>query len=610
MMESPHAARSPLAHRWTIPAIVAAVVCLLYAGTLVFGFVYDDNFQIVDNAWLTSARYIPRYFTLHVWAFAGVSGVYWRPVFLLWLFVQRAIFGVAPAGWHAANILMHGAATLLVFMLARRLTGDRATAAVVALIFGIHPALLESVAWVSGVSDPLLAVLLIPAFLFYLDWRELRSGRALALSAGFYALALMAKEPAIMLLPIIAAHALIYGPGGPPFRPVSGVPSARRFCARWGAWTEGRDVAHRMRDVFAAVLPYLPLTAAYLVFHAVVFGRANYVGSPATPWNNLLTIPALLAFYLKLLVWPAPISPEYDLRLVTRFSLPQVVLPSVIVAAAIALLWFWARRLGSQHDARKRLVYFAAVWMFLLLVPVLYIKPLDPFDFAHVRYLYLPCIGFALLVATAIRTIPADGWTIAGLPTRQFGAALIIVLALGAANLVQQVHWASNLLLFTRGVDIAPHNPTGLTNLGIEFGKREQYPKAIALMQRALHENPLDWHANFSLGYTYLILGRTSEAESLIEKAVRSHPADADPDQWAYLGMAALRLGDLTKAEWAVRNAVQRKPEVARYHHALALILEQEKRTAEAAAEFRETLNYDPGNADARSRLAKLQAQP
>src|SRR5512147_2429668 len=124
MQESVSPSRSPLEHHWALPAVIGAAVSLLYAGTLVFGFVYDDNFQIVNNDWLTSARYITRFFTSHVWTFAGVSGVYWRPLFLLWLFVQHAAFGVSPLGWHAATVLMHACATLLVFALARRLTAD------------------------------------------------------------------------------------------------------------------------------------------------------------------------------------------------------------------------------------------------------------------------------------------------------------------------------------------------------------------------------------------------------------------------------------------------------------------------------------------------------
>jgi Flp pilus assembly protein TadD len=576
--------RPSLEHRWTIPAAVGAAACLLYAGTVVFGFVYDDNFQIVDNTWLTSVHYLPRYFTSHVWAFAGISGAYWRPLFLLWLFVQRSLFGLTPAGWHATTILMHATATMLVFALAQRLARDRAIALVAAIIFGVHPALLESVAWVSGVSDPLLAVVLIPAFLYYLDWRETSSGRALWTSLAFFVLALMAKEPAVMLLPLVGVHAWIY--------------------------RKPTDTAGRTDAVVHALLPYLAPAGIYLAFHAILFGRVTYAPSPATAANTLLTIPSLLAFYLKLLAWPAPISPEYGMRVVEGLSARQVLVPALLLLAVFAVLWLWARSLDRIDEARACLIRFATAWMLLPLLPVLYVKPLDAFDFAHARYLYLSCIGFAMLVAAAVRMIPADDRQIAGLPTRQFGAALLLVLALAAANLVQQVYWASNIVLFSRGVAVAPHNPTGLTNLGIEYGKRQQYPRAIELMQSALRENPLDWHANFSLGYTYFMVGRPAEAEPLIERAIQLRGGEADPDQWAYLGLTALRLGDLAKAESAVRNAIRRRPEVPRYHHALALILEQQNRGAEAAAEFQETLKYDPANEDARTRLTHLQARP
>ena len=75
---------------------------------------------------------------------------------------------------------------------------------IAALIFGLHPALIESVAWISGVTDPLLAVCLVPAFLAFLNWREGRAPRWLAASLVLYALALMSKEPAIVLGPLIS----------------------------------------------------------------------------------------------------------------------------------------------------------------------------------------------------------------------------------------------------------------------------------------------------------------------------------------------------------------------------------------------------------------------
>jgi protein O-mannosyl-transferase len=581
--------RPLLSHPLVVPGVICALVALVYIGTLRFGFVYDDLSQIVDNPWLTSARYIPRFFSSHVWAFADIAGVYWRPLFLLWLFLNRALFALHPAGWHATTVLMHAAATALVFVLAQRLTQRRDIAAITALIFGLHPALIESVAWVSGVSDPLLAVVLIPAFLFYLDGRQSR--RARVYSMLFYVLALTAKEPAVMLLPLVAVHAWIF-------------PPAEHDSAN----AAHSDFSQRLRRSLYAVAPYIPLTVVYIIFHMLLMSHVDYSHSPVTPVNNLLTVPMLLAWYLRLLVWPAPISPDYEIRLVQSFGIKTVLAPALLLIAVTVLFLYWTRRrtaLDPETENQRRVLRFAAAWTFLPLFPVLYLKTLAGFDFLHPRYLYLPCMGFGLIVAIALGRIRSGSRTIISMPALRAALVAIIVVALAASTAAQQVHWASNLLLFARGLQVAPHNPVALTSLAIELGKRKQYDKTIALLNESRREDPDSWHTIFSLGYTYYVLGRYAEAEPLIEKALSLHPVDADADQWAYLGMTEMRLSNLPKAEWALRNALRRRPDRAYYHHALALILEQENRPDAAAAEFRETLKYDPANADALRRLQK-----
>ncbi|MBZ5567519.1 MAG: tetratricopeptide repeat protein [Acidobacteriia bacterium] len=155
---------------------------------------------------------------------------------------------------------------------------------------------------------------------------------------------------------------------------------------------------------------------------------------------------------------------------------------------------------------------------------------------------------------------------------------------------------------------IGPDNPTALTGLGIEYGKRERYPEAIQLFQRALAIDSTDWHPNFSLGYTYFVLGRYAEAEPLIARAVSLNPWGADPDQFAYLGLVEMKLGDLPKAEAAIRQAATRQPGREQFRYALGLIYEQEGELAEAAHEFKATVDINPNNADARARLARAQA--
>jgi tetratricopeptide (TPR) repeat protein len=559
------------------------MVLLVYAGAVRFDFVYDDQSQILQNPWLTSFAYLPRYFTSHVWAFAHITGSYWRPLFLIWLLIHRVAFGAHPMMWHLDSVLLHVAATGFVYLLARRLTRDRVAGMIAALIFGLHPALIESVAWISGVTDLLLAVCLVPAFLAFLNWRGEAGGSSrseaaqhrrpgwLILSLSLYALALMSKEPAVVLPLLIFAYEAIYS---------------------------DNPLRRRTRDALMAVLPYVPVTILYAAVHLIVLQRVDYSRSLATPLRTLYTTPSLFLFYLRTLVFPAVISPHYNFKLVMAFSFRRVILPAAIVMAVAALLHVAARR--DRDLARGNA--FACTWIVLPLLPAFYLAPQGPHDFAHARYLYLSCIGFAIMMASAIRRLrqPAAQAAIA--------AAIIVLLALGTAT--QQLYWANNFLLFRRGVAVAPDNPTALTGLGIEYGKRQRYPEAIRLFQHALAIDPNDWHPNFSLGYTYYVLGRYAEAEPLIARAVSLNPWGADPDQFAYLGLVEMKLGDLPKAEAAVRQAVNRQPGREQYRYALGLIFEQEGKFADAAREFAATVAINPNNGDARARLARVQAAP
>jgi hypothetical protein len=101
----------------------------------------------------------------------------------------------------------------MVFYLTQRLTGDRATAAVASLLFGLHPSHIEAVAWVSGVSEPLLAIFFIGSFLCYLKYRDPDAGKGrgwLAAALALAALAVFAKETGIVLPLMIFAYELIF----------------------------------------------------------------------------------------------------------------------------------------------------------------------------------------------------------------------------------------------------------------------------------------------------------------------------------------------------------------------------------------------------------------
>src|ERR1700739_1734510 len=97
----------------------AALFCsiVIYARTVHFDFVYDDGNQIVRNPHLESAAFIPTYFAADVWSQyhnAG-QGRYYRPIFLLWLLLNRTLFGISPAGWHATSLLLQLGAIFVLY---------------------------------------------------------------------------------------------------------------------------------------------------------------------------------------------------------------------------------------------------------------------------------------------------------------------------------------------------------------------------------------------------------------------------------------------------------------------------------------------------------------
>src|SRR5205807_9067530 len=108
-----------------------------------------------------------------------------------------------PSGWHLTSVLAHATATLLVFRLAYRLCANRTGAVITALIFGLHPVHVQSIAWISGVTDPLLAVFLLGSFLQYLAFRATRKTLHLIWSVLLYAGAVLTKEPGVILPAIV-----------------------------------------------------------------------------------------------------------------------------------------------------------------------------------------------------------------------------------------------------------------------------------------------------------------------------------------------------------------------------------------------------------------------
>ncbi len=552
-------------------ALILGLTALVYAGTLRFGFTYDDTPQIVTNPRIASWSYLPNYFTQHVWAQVSASGTYYRPLFLLWLRLNHAVFGVSnPLPWHVTTVVLHLLAVALVFRLLLK-TFSLEVAGIATLVFALHPGHVESVAWISGCTEPLMTCALVGALICWLNRGKPHGSVWLMTSWLLCLFSLLIKETAI-LLPILVFLYSLY---------------------------ENREYPRleSYKRALLSALPFALITLVELMVRSRVL-RGGVADEPHPALQTLLTIPSAIAFYIQHLFWPVKLSPFYGLELMQKFSAAVVVPAALVALCALVLLVFLA--------LRSRSLLIAVAWLTLPVLPALIgIRLFDSNDIVHDRYLYLSTIGLGILLGLAISRIPASEANYFGVPRGQFACIALVGLA-GAVGTAREIQpWANNLTLFLRAVEVAPNSAPAFSHLAFEVYKRGDSANAERLYKHAVALDPKDWPATFGLAVIEMRMSNWPEADRFFQRAIELKPLVSNG---TYLLQAQVRveMQHYDAAEQSVRAAIANWPDVAGQHLLMAQILAKQNRTTEARSEFQKELALNPGSTEARMGLAEI----
>lgn len=562
--------------------LVLAATFAAYLGTLRYEFVGDDRYQIVGNPHVQSWHFVGRYFTEHVWSHAELKApdYYYRPFFLLWLRINHLLFGLDPWGWHLTTVVVHLVVTLLVYSLVRKILKDEWSAGVAALVFGLHPIHVESVAWISGVTDPLVAVFALASFLCYLELRErTKQRRAWSVtSLVLYGFALLSKETAVVLPFLILAYEWI-------------------FMDRAGEVYGWRSFQRRIRAVVVCVVPYLGLTGLYLAVREIVLKGIAPV-SQTLPLSTLLfTIPTALWFYIKHLIWPAGLNALYTASYVREPQFNNFVLPALAVAvAALGLGWCSRRSSG---------IALAAMWLVLPIIPVLDLRLLPKADFLHDRYLYLSSVGFALIAGAVWQELPTRWSKLFGRPAARIVPVLALAGVLAAGIMSESGYWKNDLLLAEREISESPGSLDVKNSLGIALAERDRLDEAVKLWQQILARGPTFFPALYNLGYFSYRAGRFEEAERYLQRALEVDPTDSSA--LVCLGLTRLKMGQLGDAEAALRRAIALRPQRFGSHFVLGFVLRAKGDLPAALEEFQRELRNYPEHSLAREQVAQIE---
>ena len=417
--------RSRRVAQWTIGSLAIAA-SLSGIGN---GFALDDVMIIADNERIHSLSSVWRVFADSYWPPEAGSSLY-RPLTSFAFAVQWAVGDGSPLPFHTVSIALYAFVCVAMYQLVRRLA-DPVSAWIAAALFAVHPLHVEAVANVVGQAELWASLFAILSVERYVAAR--RKGkldpRAVASVAGFFGVALLFKEHAIVLPALVISAELLLFNTGP-------LEQRARLLAPLGV-------------AMAAV------AGSFLVVRTAVLGGLAGGSSPifygsdfATRFFTLLSI---VTEWGRLFVWPAVLSADYSpSRIVVQHSFDSSMLPGIGILVAVGLIAVRLRQVAPVAT-------FAIAWTAVTLLIPSNLVVVTGFVIAE-RALFLASagvtIGAALALVAVLRDARASGRRIGVAVT--WGAVVAILAAGVLRSSSRNPVWRDNASLITQTVVDAP----------------------------------------------------------------------------------------------------------------------------------------------------------
>jgi len=371
---------------------------------------WDDEYYVINNALLRGPDWKGIFSQ-------QVLGNY-HPLTILSYAFNYAISGLDPFSYLLVNYLFHIINTLLVFYFIWNISGkNKFVAAFVALVFGIHPMHVESVAWVAERKDVLYTFFFLLSLIQY--WRYLLKGKRsdFWICFIFFVLSLLSK-PAAIILPLVLL-----------------------LLDYW----KGRPITSKL------ITEKIPFFLLSIIFGVITVKIQN---SSAMAGLNIFSITdrlffasyVLMTYFVRFFV-PYPLSAFHPFPISNFAGWPIYLSPIFVVALLIA---FWFLR-------KNKVVVFGILFYVINLLLVLQIISIG-LTIVSERYTYVPYIGLSFMIAMLVSRIKF-------IPQKvSLALGAIAIIAFGIITFQRTKVWKNSGTLWTDALKTYPRTPYARTN--------------------------------------------------------------------------------------------------------------------------------------------------
>lgn len=508
----------------------------------------SDNFWVNTKAIFTTGV-IGNYNPLSIWTFA----------------IEKLWFGLdSPLNWHLDNVLLHLICVFLVYRLVLLLGVGWRGAFLTALLFGIHPMRVESVAWVTERKDVLFGVFYLAALVQYVRFKHDQKSKRWIWIFLFFILSLFSKIQAVSLpLSMLAIDYYLDK-----------------------SWTLSHFINTLKRKI--------PLFILSLLFGVLGVYMLSNNGSLSTTDNdvnfNFVQRMFLGAYsfiiYIVKSILPYKLSPLYPYP----SSFPWYFYPSILIVPVIIYLLYRA------YIKEQKAIFFGLTFFIVNIIFLLQILGAGQ-GFLADRFTYMAYLGIFFIIGYFFDQWVTKAIFQLGILWGTVGVSLLI---LGSMTFQQNKVWENSGTLWTHVLKYYTTTTLPYGNRANYYREKKMYDKALVDYQASLdlkEHQPQLYNSRARL-YFEVAKGRDTLLLALNDynKAIEYLPTDGEFR--VNRGATYARLGDIQKAIVDLTEGLRLKPDHAVGYLNRSIMYHNIGKIDLALQDIESYLKYIPTNGD------------
>ena len=521
VLKAVEAKRQP---RIVLIAVILLITAVVYSNSLKNGFVqWDDDVYVFDNS---DVKHLDIQ-SIHNFFKAGYLKMY-QPVTMISYALDYKIGKLNPFTYHCTNLVFHLLNVLLVFCLILLLTKQTGIAAISALLFGIHPLHVESVAWISERKDLLYAFFYLcslVAYTFYCN--KSRRLKYYVLANLLFVLSLCSKSAAVTLPLILFLIDYYLG----------------------------------KKLTFKNSLDKIPFIVLSMLFGILSLLSQRVIGTDADYVTGYTIVERLFigsysfAFYIIKSIVPFGLSALHPLPFKSGGALPIQYYISIISFIGFAGLFIKTYK-SKLDETIKKDVLFGLLFFAFTIALILFI-PVGQAVVAE-RYTYIPYIGLFMIVGRFYVCFQRRSFPSFPKLKYCYGAALVMAMALFAYSAYgRNAVWKNSLSLFSDVIEKNPEAGLAYNNRGNIRKEQNDFKAAMEDYNKAIELKYED--AYYNRGILRNII---RDYKNAIEDFNRALTVKLDKEKvYNNRGIAKLNLGDFKGAEEDFGKAIEINPQ-------------------------------------------------